>query len=204
MSPVPYIYLVVEDELHTSLFNKILTEIRPDLRYDEPIGKRGNNYIRSNLRKYNQAAHAIPFLILIDLDRWSCPLALIEDWITFRKHPNLLFRIAVKEAEAWLLADRVNLAKFLSVSASTVPHDPEGLPDPKQSIISLARKSRKREIREDVIPIGTARIGPAYNTQLANFIAAFWDLEIAQQNSESLRRLVNCLRNFHPTPASQT
>lgn len=193
-----YIYLVVEDELHANLLSKILVEIRPDIQFDEPIGKRGNDYIKRNLRSYNQAARSIPFLVLTDLDLKSCPLALIEEWINFEKSPNLLFRIAVKEAEAWLLADRNNLAGFLSVSISKIPTNPESILDPKQNIINLARKSRKREIREDIAPIGTAQIGPAYNAQMAKFVAEFWNLETAQQNSESLSRLINRLRHFQP------
>ncbi len=197
-----FIHLVVEDELHTSLLRRVLNEIRPDLQFGEPIGKRGNDHIRQSLQSYNRAAPHQPFLVLTDLDRNACPLALIEKWITFEKHPNLLFRIAVREAEAWLLADRENLAKFLSVAVSKMPFHPETIDDPKQYLVGLARKSRKREIREDIVPIGTAKIGPAYNLQLARFVANSWSWQAAQQHSESLRRLINCLRNFHPTPAS--
>ena len=197
-----YLYLVVEDELHANLLRRILREVRPDFECGEPIGKRGNDHIKKNLQSYNNVAPHQPFLVLTDLDRNACPLALIEKWITFEKHPNLLFRIAVREAEAWLLADRENLAKFLSVAVSKVSFHPETIDDPKQYLVGLARKSRKREIREDIVPIGTAKVGPAYNLQLARFVANSWSWKAAQQNSESLHRLINCLRDFHPIPAS--
>ena len=193
-----YLNLVVEDNLQFGLLRKIIREVRPDMEFGEPIGRRGNDYIKQNLRSYNEASRHLPFLILTDLDQDACPIALIKKWITFDKHPNLLFRIAVREAEAWLLADRGNLAKFLSVAVSRISLHPETIDDPKQYLIGLARRSRRREIREDIVPIGTAKAGPAYNLQLAQFIDKFWNWEVAQQNSESLSRLIRCLQNFQP------
>ncbi|MDF2210039.1 hypothetical protein L1F28_15070 [Arthrospira platensis NCB002] len=42
------------------------------------------------------------YLVLTDLDKSECPLAIINEWLKSQpKHPNLLFRVAVKEVESW-------------------------------------------------------------------------------------------------------
>ncbi len=59
--------------------------------------------------------------------------------------PYMCFRVAVREVEAWLLADREQIARFLSIARSRVPQSPETLDNPKQRLVELARHSRRRE-----------------------------------------------------------
>ena len=52
----------------------------------------------------------------------------------------------------WLLGDRSAISEFLGVPLSKVPTSPEQLADPKQVLINLARRSRKKAVRQDMVP----------------------------------------------------
>lgn len=157
------------------------------------FGKRGKDFIRQNLNAYNKAAKVIPYLVLVDLDSDECPLSLISSWFPFKKNDNLIFRIAVREAESWLISDRSNFASFMGVSKDIIPLKPEYLPDPKMYIINLAKRSRKRNIRDDLIPAGNATVGRNYNTCLADFVYRKWDAKKAMKHSKSLAGLIRSL-----------
>jgi hypothetical protein len=107
----------------------------------------------------------------------------------------MCLRVVVREVESWLLADREGLARFLGVAQTLIPKDPESLPDPKAAMISLARRSRRREVRDDMVPRpGSGRpIGPAYPARLIEFAANVWTPETAADRSDSLKRALRCL-----------
>jgi hypothetical protein len=50
------------------------------------------------------------------------------------------------------MADAHALADHLRVGRSAVPGDPEGLENPKTEVVNLARRSRLRDIRADMVP----------------------------------------------------
>ena len=76
-----------------------------------------------------------------------------KKWLPYPKHPNLLFRVAVKEVEAWLLAHRAAFATFLGISDKFIPQEQvDTIPDPKQFLINLAAKSKKRKVRDAIVP----------------------------------------------------
>ena len=107
-------------------------------------------------------------------------------------------RVAVHAVEAWLLADRERLAHFLSVAPSKIPNMPEAIPNPKLALVDLARRSRRRDIREDMTPRPESgrKVGPAYVSRLIEFVEdreRGWRLEIALKYSDSL---VRCLRSM--------
>ena len=107
---------------------------------------------------------------------------------------NFIFRIAIKEVESWLLADREGFAEFTGVSIVNIPQNPDLENDPKQTLINIARRSRKREIREDIVPINdNAQIGPNYNDCLMKYVLKYWDISRASSQSESLRRAIQSL-----------
>jgi hypothetical protein len=154
----------------------------------------------STIPGWNQAARSIPFIVLTDLDRYECPAELINDWLRVPKHRNLLFRVAVREVESWLLADPANFSEFLGVRSSLIPADTDSLPDPKATLVQLARKSRSKTIRGSIVPAkgSTAKQGPDYNGCLCTFIRERWNLEAAKANSPSLARTVDRLSSFVP------
>jgi len=112
-------------------------------------GKMGKAHLRQSLNGYNQAARFTPWVVLVDLDlEYECAPLLCGEWLP-NPAPDMCLRVAVREVETWLLADRERMARFLSVPVSRIPFDPEALDDPKGKLVQLARRSRRRDIRED-------------------------------------------------------
>jgi hypothetical protein len=95
------------------------------------------------------------------------------------------------------LADRVGFSKYLGVSIVHLPLSPELEMDAKRKLISIAARSRKRSIKEDIVPKNdNALVGPNYNGRLGEYVLNYWDIDEAIQNCESLKRAVRCLETF--------
>src|SRR5690349_4586801 len=110
MSLIP-VNLATEDELSEVVLRKILAHLN---RY--AVGncyrRGGFGYLQRTISGWNRAARGIPVIVLTDLDQCACPPNLLNNWLNAPCHPNLLFRVAVREVEAWLLADPVHLSQF--------------------------------------------------------------------------------------------
>jgi hypothetical protein len=164
-------------------------------------GKKGKRHLRDNINAYNQAARFAPWIVLTDLDQEAdCAPLLRTDWLT-NQAPMMEFRIAVHEVEAWLLSDRERLAEFLSVSEIRIPLTPESEIDPKKLMVNIARRSRRREIREDLVPrteSGRSE-GPGYTSRITQFVLdneRGWRPSVAAARSDSLRRCLSGLRTL--------
>ena len=160
----------------------------------------GNGYLQRTINGFNNAAKGIPFLVVTDLDDHECPQALIDNWLTSPKHHNLLIRVAVREAETWLLADGNNFARFLGIRSALMPTNVESLPQPKEALVNLARCSSRRTVRDDICPKqnSTSKVGPNYNGRLSLFVQNIWEPLNASQNSASLQRTIERLSHFEP------
>lgn len=161
-------------------------------------GKAGKALLRMKIRGYNNAARRSPWLVLVDLDGGvDCAPPLCRAWLP-EPAPLLCFRVAVRQVEAWLIADADRLAEFLCVAKGKVPCDPETLPNAKAEMVNLARYSRRRAIREDMVPReGSGRaVGPAYSSRLIEFATLYWVPEIAAQRADSLGRAIACLKRL--------
>ena len=133
----------VEGLVDEAVLRRLIADEGASLAYTH--GKNGKAVIRRDLNGYNQAAYHSPWVVLIDLDHdEDCAPPVRAKWLP-NPAPHIRFRIAVRQVEAWLLADRERIAKFLSVSQSQVPPQPETLPNPKETLVNLARGSRRRE-----------------------------------------------------------
>jgi hypothetical protein len=200
MSPIP-VNLVIEDELSEIVLRALLDHVNREYFVGTAYGRKGFGYLRSTITGWNEGARGTPFVLLTDLDCNVCAPTLIREWLRVPIHPNLLFRVAVREVEAWLLADRGNIARFLSVSEARVPVVCDGLADPKRELIELARKSRSRDIRQRLVPKrgSTAKQGPDYNGCLGAFVKHHWNINIAAISSPSLARTLHRLMTFAPT-----
>ena len=164
-------------------------------------GKKGKPHLRQRIGGYNQAARLSPWVVLVDLDHDAdCAPFLLTSWL-----PNpvsrMCFRVAVREIEAWLLSDREHLARFLGVAISRIPLNPEAVDDPKRTMVELARHSRRREIREDMVPRAASgrAVGAAYTSQLIEFVgdtAGGWRPEVAATSLDSLDRCLRSLRRL--------
>ena len=138
-------------------------------------GRHGKGYLRNHIVNYDRVARHRPWCVLADLNHdASCAPSLMAQWLP-QPAPLMRLRIAVREVEAWLLADAQRLAAFLSIPVSHVPISPEDLPDPKRTLVDLARRSRSRAIKQDMVPRpGTGRsVGPAYTSRIQES-AATW------------------------------
>jgi hypothetical protein len=192
--------LATEDELSEVVLRRLLDHSDRGYAIGTAYGRRGFGDLRRTITGWNRAARFVPFIVLTDLDSRPCPTELIEDWLKEARHPNLLLRVAVREVEAWLLADRSNLGKYLRVSEKSIPVDPDGLPDPKATLVNVARRSRSETLRDRIVPQrgSTAKQGRDYNSCLAEFVRTDWSIEDAASQSASLRRTVTRLASFTP------
>ena len=184
----------VEGLVDEAIIRKLIQEAGADAG---PVyGKTGKGRLRRQIAGYNQAARFHPWVVLVDLDQDAdCAPILREAWLPSPAR-HTCFRIFVRAAEAWLIADTEGLARFLGISRSRIPADPERLPSPKDVMISLARHSSRREIEEDMVPRPrSGRVaGPAYSSRMIEFVSRDWRPDAAQRNSDSLRR---CRSRIH-------
>ena len=200
MSEIP-IQLAVEDLLSEVVLKTLLDRSKNEYRIGTVFNHGGFGYLRKTAPGWNNAARGTPFLLLTDLDQHHCPPALVTDWLTEPKHPNFIFRIAVREVEAWILADKRNFAAFLVLSQNTLPAQPETLDDAKRTLVTLAARSRRTATRSRLVPKSgsTAKQGPDYNRCLGEFVVKHWDHLEASANAPSLLRCISAIENFKPT-----
>jgi hypothetical protein len=185
------LYLATEDVLSEAVADRLVEE-EGGWRVAVRLGRRGNGYLRRNLAKFVNISYIFPVFLLTDLDRCQCPPGLINHWRGNLEFPEkMLFRIAVREVEAWLLADREGFARFSGVPLHRIPEEPELLDNPKEALLRLVRRYGKRPVKTDILPPegrSTARVGPAYNQVLCSFVQQSWSSQRAREVSKSLRR----------------
>lgn len=199
MPPVVAVSGAVEGLVDEAVVERLVEDVGA---FPGPVhGKNGKPRLRARINGYNDAARFSPWIVLVDLDQEAdCAPPLVRAWLP-APAPQMCFRVAVREVEAWLLADRARIARFLSVRAADVSGDPEALPDPKLALVDLARRSRRREIREDMVPRpGSGRaVGPVYTSRLIEFVTdrqRGWRPSIAARSADSLARCIQRLRSM--------
>src|SRR5260370_4619563 len=201
MSPIP-VHIAIEDDLSEVGVRRLLGDTDGGYSVGTAFGRTGYGYLRGTVRKWNAAAAAgVPIILLTDLDRHPCPSALINTWLDVAPHPNLIFRIAVREVESWVLADREGFSELFVISSVLVPAEPDKLGDPKQTLVNLARRSRRRAVKESLVPrLGTtAAQGPDYNGCLGDFIRNHWNSTAAVGRSPSLSRAWARFMTYDPS-----
>jgi hypothetical protein len=151
------------------------------------------------MRQFCQIAHHRPVLIVTDLDTHVCPAALRSDWLKRLPSPSsLLLRVAVREIEAWLLADHAALTLLFAQSARRrFPERPDTLGDPKEFLLNLATHGPRR-VREALHaePGAIARQGLGYNARLCDLIRTAWRPDRAAERSPSLRRAIERVKDL--------
>jgi len=183
----------VEGNLDEAVVRKLITHA--GATPGDVYGKQGKAFLRQKISAYNNASRRMPWIVLVDLDcDADCAPQLRNAWLSDQS-PRLCFRIAVREVEAWLIADVERLSIFIGVARQSIPADPESLRDPKTTMVNLARASRRREILEDMVPREGSgrREGPAYSSRLVEFVIYQWRPDVAAIHSESLARAIRCI-----------
>jgi len=157
--------------------------------------------MRKRIEGFNNSAAARNWVVLIDLDHDKlCAPELCREWLP---HPaeHMCFRVAKREIESWILADRERLSRFISVPLSSIATDPESLPYPKEYLINLARQSTDRNVTSDMVPRpGSGRTeGSAYISWIIDFVnntRRGWRPEIAASHADSLARCMRCIKRL--------
>lgn len=175
----------------------------PGVSYLRPIRGVGKQSLDTRLRGLNAGVQfGKPVLVLRDLDNESCAVELLNRLIPNR-HPRLLLRICVREAEAWLMADRTAYARHCGVKEAQIPAQPEQHPDPKKLLIHLANAGSA--IRLARFLADTRRRGVPDFAALGEFNAEFaedvWDPVRAAKtgNAPSLQRALSRLQTVTQT-----
>lgn len=189
------ILVVGEDALCCALGEKLVTDCLPDWQLSaRPIDTKGITKLIPALARYQeQAQHVQPVLCIADTDR-KCAVELLAAWLPRPRPEHLLLRLAVTEAESWLLADRGGFATAFQVPLNKLPQNPDEVDDPKRTLLTLARRSKQRLIRDEVVSaIDPSKQGSGYNTHLRHFVLNHWDAHRAAQTSQSLARAMSRL-----------
>ena len=184
------IALATEDELSEAIGKRLIQEIHGDFHINLLLRKGGSGYLRGRFKNFCEIARYQPLLLITDLDRRSCPSELISSWLGAKEKPaSLLFRVAVHEAESWLLADHDAIRKLFQRPTLRLPSNTDDLLNPKEYLVRLAKKG-PRNVREAMVPEdgSTAVQGLGYNQLLLNAVLPNWNPVRAEQRSDSLRR----------------
>jgi len=165
----------------------------------EGIVAGGKSTLDTRLKRWNSPGNRTPILALRDWDvsdASPCASALIEKVAGGRVvAPRLLLRIAVRSLEAWLLADHEACWKFFGIPA---PRDPDTLPDAKDHLVNACRETRKRRIRDGIVPHvdSGARVGAEYTALIVAYGQYHWRVDRAKKRSPSLQRAVRRLEEL--------
>ena len=186
----------VEGVIDEVLLRKLCTAVGISL--GSVYGRKGKGHVLEHLRGYNHSARFRHWIVLLDLDNdASCAPEVLRNWLP-NPSPLMSLRVAVREIESWILADQERLAKYLSVPTVLLPANPEAVTDPKQTIVNLGRRSRRKAIREDIVPLeGSGQpVGPAYTSRMVEFIQDRdngWRADVAAKSCNSLQRCMQSL-----------
>jgi hypothetical protein len=192
------IALATEDELSEAVGYKLITTFCPNLTMGQKLRRAGNGYLRSRIKSLHAMAKHGHVLLLTDLDKAPCPTQLINAWKgQLVLADALMFRVAVREIESWLLADHNAMRQLFGKKAGSLPDDPDSLPDPKNTLLRLASKAPRR-IRDEICksPGAVARQGIGYNQILCKLTRDSWDPVSAAERSASLSRACSRLRGL--------
>jgi hypothetical protein len=109
--------VIVEDVLSEEVARRLIAEV--GYQGDSVFRvMRGYGKIREGLKKFIGSSRFNPHLVLTDLDQYPCPPALMEAWGIKQLPSTMLLRIAVREIESWLMADRNSFARCHRKSAT--------------------------------------------------------------------------------------
>ena len=193
MTPIA---IATEDQLSEAIILRLIAEIQAPHLITHKLRKGGFGYLRSKMDSWRQMADHQVMVVLTDLDRTNCLLEFRAEWMADKPQPkNLLFRVAVREIESWVLADHVAMRELIG-NRGTLPITPDELADPKRVLLNLA-KGASKSVKSDLIKIvdGELKQGLGYNARLTEWVSSDWNPQRAAERSPSLARARNRLRS---------
>jgi hypothetical protein len=185
MTPIA---IATEDQLSEAIALRLIADIPTPHFIQLKLGRTGNGYLRSRMSSWYQMAQHQVMLVLTDLDRANCLVEFRDQWLVAEPPKNLLLRIAVREVESWVLADHVAMRGLIGAKG-VLPVSPDELPDPKQSLLRLA-KGASKQVRDDLLKTIDGNLSPGlgYNARLTEFVTSVWNPQRAAGRSPSLAR----------------
>lgn len=190
--------VVGEDDLSCALGQQLLAQVLPDWTLSRaPINTRGITKLTPELPRYMEQSRFVqPVLCIADTDN-ACPVQWLQERLPRGAPEGFFLRLAVPESESWVLADRQGTSEFFKVSAAQVHADPEQLLDPKREMLRLAKRSKVRQIRDEMVStIDITKPGSGYNVHLSAFVRDAWQARRASERSSSLHRAIRRLSEF--------
>lgn len=188
--------VVGEDGLCCALGERLLVEVLPGGQPLTPsIDTKGRTKLLARIDGYaRQARYVQPVLCIADTDG-ECVRELLQKWRPHHAPPAFLFRLAVAEAESWVLADRQAFADHFAVSVQKIPLRTDEVDDPKSLLLRLIGRSKNRLFRTEMVGEADAsKQGTGYNIHLTGFVRERWSAARASAASESLARALARLR----------
>lgn len=195
MAMIP-VMLATEDELSEALAVRLLAELNGAIAEPTKLRKNGFGYLKSKMSNWREVARLQMMFVLTDLDQAECVVAFRQEWLGQQPVPaKLVFRVAVREVESWVLADHEALRKLLG-SKIQCPAAPDTLPDPKQYLLKQAQKA-PRKVRDELVAQkgAMASQGLGYNRCLVDWVNNEWSPERAASLSPSLLRARSALKD---------
>lgn len=187
-----YLNIVCEGMTDAPILRKIAEELGFSIA--EIWEKGGSGNIKKYLASYNQAAQNIPhqpWFVVLDLDQKECAPSYARECL-YQASPNMIFRIAVREIESWIMSDREHFAKFFRIPKEKIPLFPDEEINPKRKLVQLVKEyCNDKNIQLDIIPMGKAEFGRGYLSQIQKFLFGnknTWRLEEGIKHSESLQK----------------
>jgi hypothetical protein len=194
---IPVVKLAAEGLIDIAILQRLMTEY--GLVPGEAYGLQGKAHLDARTASYSKASQHEPWMILRDLDHDAeCPSELRAIKVS---NPGqwLQYRIAVREAEVWLMADRETFCKTYHIPVRSIPANLEKLSSPKTAMLEILAKSKSRDVREAMVrvrPGQPIRIGAEYNTLLSDYALRQWTPSDGAVNSRSLYRALARLKVY--------
>lgn len=195
------VHIVSEGLLEAPVARKLIAFC--GLQQGTAYGVRGFGNIKRKIKKYEASLVTQESAVLVLTDfmdsKCPCPIVAKQSYLgrSAGSSPHFLLRFAVPELESWLIADYKNFSQLLGVKEEKISVQPDTLIDPKKHIASLARLSRRKMIKEDLMSSSGTQ-GRLYIEIMTNFITKNWNVTTAMSRSPSLARCVNRLRELNP------
>ncbi len=189
--------IVGEGLLDARAGRRILQSLGIQIDTARCLDKGGRNGFWRDVKKYeNMARNDGLVFALTDLDQAPCAPGLIQDKLGHVPFSRFILRIAAQQLESWLLADAQRIAGYLQVARNSIPRDPDQIPNPKQALVNLARKSRSGSIRRDMVPEEgmSGVVGKNYTRLMERFIEQHWRPLDAATGSPSLRKAIAAVK----------
>ena len=188
------VYIVGEDDVTRHVIYRILSYCgagRFTVLMELPA--RGGE-IKNKIPNFNQLAMKFPVILLTDLDADNCAPELKRKLLGgLEQAENLVFNVAVDEAEAWLMADRDGFAKYISVDVDQLPCAGLQKQGGAKACMEMQFSCKSSYFLTHIL-IREASKGREYNTAILPFINECWDIESAMRNSDSLCRMVGRIK----------